>query len=239
MGHCGPRKVLALSAWLFLQRISVQLWSDQTTNWTDIESPLNITRWVVKLPSGELLPVDLDEYLVEADREPFTVDKQAYFIPYSRNSAAQEDQLALFPSALQTAIQISLLVLRRKGSIACPVTGVDFDPTASSVLNIGDSFTVSFSSTIVPARVKICGRYHPQPGVNNGNDGQYTFGHTVRSGDVAGACSVLVYLPNTDGILAVFEQATNVTIDLSPKGNVIHIVAVRCSLCECFLHGFR
>jgi len=217
-----------------LQRTSVQLWSDQTTAWTSIGTPLNITRWVVRPPSGELLPVDLDEYLVEADREPFTFDKQAYFIPYGRNSAAQEDQLALFTSQTAlTAVNVSLsIVTNAPNPILCPVASMLFDPTAGSDLYIGDSFTVSFSSTSVPARVKICGRYHPQPGVNNVNEGQYRFTHTVQSEDIAGACSVLVYLPYTDGILAVFEQATNVTIDLSPKGNVIHIVAVRCSLCE-------
>jgi len=228
-----------------LQRTSVQLWSDQTTNWTDIESPLNITRWAVRPPSGELLPVDLDEYLVEADREPFAFDMQANFVPYGRNPAAQEDQRAWRnPGRRANGIQVFLYVVTDDSTaIACPVTSINFSSTAGNVVRIGDSFTVNFSSTSVPARVKICGRYHPQPGVNNGNDEQYTFIHTVQSGDIAGACSVLVYLPYTDGILAVYEEATGVlvTIDLSPKpveGNVIRIVAVRYSLCDISLHGF-
>jgi len=201
---------------LMLQCFSVQLWGDQTTDWTEIGTPLNITRWVVRPPSGELLPVDLDEYLVEADREPFTFDKQADFIPYGRNSGAQEDQLALFLSRTgRTAVEVLLsIATNAPNPILCPVTSMIFGSTAGRVLYIGDSFTVSFSSTIVPARVKICGRYQPQPGVNNGNDEQYTFIHTVQSGDVTGACSVLVYLPYTYGILPVYEQATNATIGM-------------------------
>jgi len=166
------------------------------------------------------VPIDLDEYFVLPDPQPSgSRTVQAFIIPYGRTSATEADQLALFPSTTGvTGILVALTVeAYGPSSIPCPVPSMIFDPTAGSVLNIGDSFTVSFSSTIVPARVKICGRYQPQPGVNNGNDEQYTFTHTVQSGDIAGACSVLVYLTFRLGLLPVYERATGVTIDLNPK----------------------
>ena len=159
--------------------------------------------------------MDLEEYLVPADREPFTYERYLV-IPYGRYPGAAEDQPALIrEESRRTAIGVILLVsTNNQGSIECPVASMIFDPTAGSVLYIGDSFTVSFSSTIVPARVKICGRYQPQPGVNNGNEGQYTFTHTVQSGDVAGQCNVSVYLPYTHGTLPVYEEATGLTVGM-------------------------
>jgi len=196
----------------------VQLWTDESTPWESIGSPLNISKWVVSANSGEFLPVVLDEYLVPASPDRFADNPRFDFIPYGRNAATGEDQPALFPTRTGvTAIRVQLFVEPGQNAIACPVSGYSFGSTAGSMLRIGDSLTVSFSSTNVPARVKICGRYQPQPGVNNGNSGQYTFTHTVQSGDDAGTCNVMVYLTFRLGLLPVYEQATDLTVDPTPK----------------------
>lgn len=215
--------------------ICVQLWSDQTTPWSGISDPLTISKWARQIQSNgsvDLVPVDLEEYLFPVNRAPFTENVDAKLVPYAFNSATQQDEPVSFPSSLFlfpnqiTAITASVSAVNdifNNPSFACPVSGVaaTFGNNAQTVLRLGDSFTVSFASTIVPARVKICGRYQPQPIVNNGIDGQYRFTHTVQSGDDNGACSLMVYLPYRWGVLPVYEQATGLSVEIRPNEGML------------------
>jgi len=194
----------------------LQLWSDQTTQWNDISS-LNVSKWALQTSSNELVPVDMEEYLFPANRAPFTELMDSRLVPYARNEETQQDELASLPTALQRsgvfAITASVSAVPPGNlAFACPVSGATFGNGVKKVLYMGDSFTVSFSSTVAPARVKICGRYQPQPIVTDGIDGQYTFTHTVQAGDDDGACSLMVYLPWRWGTLPVYEQATGFSV---------------------------
>ena len=159
------------------------------------------------------MPVDLDEYL-------FPANANTNLIPYGFNSTTLQDVLASFPTVLQQrevfAITVSVanVIESVNPNFACPVLGATFGENPRTVLGIGDSFTVRFTSTSEPARVKICGRYQPQAIVNNGIDGQYTFTHTGQDGDISGPCNLMVYLPWRFGILPVYEGESGKTVEV-------------------------
>jgi len=197
----------------------VQLSSNATLPWQGITAPLNISQWALEISRSRppvLSPINLEEEL-------FNVQVAYDLAPYARNPETQQIETAFLPADLlldptlrgSFPATVGLFVFRFDQ--LCPVSAISFSSNPNTVLRIGDSFTVSFSSTVAPARVKICGRYQPQPSVNNGIVGQYRFTHTVQAGDEAGACSSMVYLPWTGGTLPVFEQATGFSVQVVPN----------------------
>jgi len=192
----------------------VQLSSNATLPWQGITAPLSIAKWALDLSRSSesvLSPINLEEEL-------FNVEVGYSLAPYARNPETQQIETAFLPAdllfdpTLRVSFPATIGLFVPRYDELCPVSAVSFSSNPNTVLRIGDSFTVSFSSTVAPARVKICGRYQPQPGVNNGIDGQYTFTHTVQAGDEAGACSLMVYVPWTGGTLPVYEQATGFSV---------------------------
>ena len=195
----------------------VQLWTDYETLWEEIEHPLNITKWTLEADPNVVL--DLDEYLFPAIGPPYESLISTSIIPYAQNPFTQQDQAARFdnpkisPLGRTSSITVELNYgLPGGDEYLCPITSTTFTSNANSPLRIGDSVTISFSARDPPVRVKICGRYQPNPGVNNGMPGQYTFTHTVRSTDSSGPCSLALYLPWIRNALPVYSEPTGFSV---------------------------
>ena len=211
---------------------ALQLWTDQTTSWQSISDPLAISKWALQTSSNELVPVNLEDYHFPANGSLFKL------VPFGRHPSMEQDQQASFPTALQgsgavTAITGSLTVGdgRVDTKFACPIQRTDFvDFGSGKVLRPDDQLDVMITSTIAPARVQFCGRALGQPRFSSNNNYVYNFFAQVK--DEQTACILKVYLPLPSGILAVYQQATSISVQMPAKGEACEQCAPDSTACR-------
>ena len=172
----------------------------------------------------------MEEFLFPAEPLPFSDAIGTRILPYAQSPFTQRDVAAVFDSSVEfenpTADSIWVR-LQNNASIVCPITSITITSSVVSpgVLVVGDSLSVNFWALSPAVRVQICGRYHDNPGIDNGTPGQYTFVHTVRQTDYSGPCSVSLYLTSEDdGVLPVYTEDTGFSIVIGVSSIGSHCV---------------